>query len=185
MELHPLTETERNHLRTILDHTPMTAWLRVNGRTVTQDEPPTDEEISALENGDPPSLSFELRTLGVRLVGVTCTRAGADENKKTRWEFRFETESLDRLASIARHRDWRHGLIGRGFRAVWRTADERDLSGRSPALAPLLEPDEFAAVRWDASREKEKDRGRDLPLVNVGPGGESAARRPAAKARKH
>jgi hypothetical protein len=91
---------------------------------------------------------------------------------------------MDRFASAFRHQDWKHGLIGSALRAVWAAGELLNLSERAPALAELLQPSEFTAVRWDGSREKEKDRAKDVPLVNLSAtgGGGTPLKRPAQKA---
>ena len=56
----------------------------------------------------------------------------------------------------------------------------------SGPVAPLMNPEEFAALRWDSSRNKEKDRGKEIPLVNVSAqgGGATPSTRLMSKAKK-
>jgi hypothetical protein len=181
MDLHPLSKEDFNHLKAIADKTPFAAQLRIDGKNA---EGLSEEEAAALQRSEPPALHFSVQTLGVRIGGIACRKAGEGEDAKVRWDLQFDAASLDRFAAASRHRDWKHGLIGKSMRAVWAAADALELPDKAPQLADLLQPEEFTATRWDASRDKEKDRVKDIPLVNVNEsgGGATPLRQPLAKA---
>jgi hypothetical protein len=166
MEIHSLSDENHQHLQAIVDKSPLKAQLFLQNKPV---DSLTDEDAESLK--DETSLSFTLYSLGVRLGTVYCHKDGEGEEATIRWDVQFETAVFDRFAAASRHRDWKHGIIGKSMRAAWAAADTLDLAGRAPSLADLLQPQSFTATRYDASRDKPKDRFKDVPLVNVNASG--------------
>jgi hypothetical protein len=183
MQVHPLSEEDARLLKTIADRTPITALLRAGDQSFSNEESLTDEVVKELSEATPPLLRFTLQTMGVRVGEVSCTYVKPGE-ESARWDLQFEASLMDRFASAFRHKDWKHGLIGSTLRAVWVSGNALKLAEHVSELAGLLNPSEFTAVRWDGSREKEKDRVKDIPLVNLSAsgGGGTPLKRPIQKA---
>jgi hypothetical protein len=184
MQVHPLNEEENRQLRAVEDRTPMTASLQAGNQAVARDEPLSEETLKALASATPALLHFTLQTMGVRIGQATCVPSKPGGEDRVRWDLQFEASLMDRFASAFRHKDWRHGLIGSALRAIWTAGEALNLEERAPELEALLHPSEFTAVRWDGSREKEKDRAKDVPLVNLSAsgGGGTPLKRPPLKA---
>ncbi len=160
MQTHPLTEAENERLRMTKGQMAVTATLRkADDSPIPEDAAEADLQAALEDN----SLHFAFTLMGVHIGDA----ALFSEDDGARWDLRFDATALDRFAATSRHRDWKHGLIGSAMRGVWSAAERQNLAERLPAAAILLHPARFTAIRWDPSRDKEAERSKDLPLVNV------------------